>query len=86
MAFLNVNFLHERDTIGHHPGVALAGDGAELVVHSESLLVGSDDGREQFAGKLLSEMVEEILQSAAEAAVVVGRAQYAYIRGDNLLL
>ena len=82
---LDVNFFQERDAVRHHPCVALAGDGAELVVHSKSLFMGSDDGREQFAGKLLPEIVEEILQRAADAAVVVGRAQYNDIRRNDFL-
>ena len=85
MAVLDVNLLHERDAVGHHPGVALAGDGAELVVNGEALFVGGDDGGEELAGEFLPEMVEEILQRAADAAVVVGRAQHDGIRRDDLL-
>ena len=58
LTFLDVHILHERDAVRYHPGVALAGDGAELVVYSEPLFVGSDDGCEQFTGKLLPEMIK----------------------------
>ena len=63
----------------------MAGDGAELVVNGEALFVGGDDGGEELAGEFLPEMVEEILQRTADAAVVVGRAQYNDIRRNDFL-
>jgi hypothetical protein len=86
LAVLDVHLLHERDAVRHHPSVALAGDGAELVVDGEALLMGGDDGREEFAGELLPKMVEKILECAADAAVVVGRAKHDDIGRDDLLL
>src|SRR5689334_856143 len=37
------------------------------------------DGGEEFARKFMPEMVQEILQSAADAPVVIGRAEDIYI-------
>ncbi len=74
-AVLDVMAFGEGDAVGEGPGIALAGDGAELVGDGEALFVGGDDGGEKFAGKFAPEMVEEILRRAADAAVVIGRAE-----------
>jgi hypothetical protein len=64
----------------------LAGDGAELVVDGEALLMGGDDGRKEFTSELLPKMVEKIFECAADAAVVVGRAKHDDIGCDDLIL
>ena len=71
----NVNVIRKTDTIGQSPSVTLAGDGAQLVGDGEPLLVRGDDGAKEFARELVPEVVEEVLRRAADAAVVVGRAE-----------
>src|SRR5439155_4865911 len=46
----------------------------------QSLFVRSNDGGEQFAGELAPEMIEKILHRAADAAVVIGRAEHVNVR------
>jgi len=86
LAVLDVNFFHERDAVRHRPGVALAGNGSELVVNGKTFFVGGNDSCEEFAGELLPEVVEEVFERAADAAVVVWRAQHDDIRRDDSFL
>src|SRR5260370_29813565 len=46
---LHVLVLAEAHAIRQRPGGALPGYGAELVGHSQSFFIGSDNGREKFA-------------------------------------
>ena len=59
---------------------------AKLVGYGQALLVRRHDRREQFSGELVPEMVEEILQRAADAAVVIGRAEDQDVREVDPLL
>ena len=83
LAVLDVHFFEERNAVGHYPRVALARDGAKLVVNRKSFFMGSDNGGEQFAGKLLPEMIEEILQRTADAPMVIRRAENDHVRGND---
>jgi hypothetical protein len=80
LSVLHVHFVRERDGVGHRPRVALTGDGAQLIGRSQALVVGGDDGGEGFPRELLPEMIEEVLQRAREAAVVIRRAEQDYVR------
>ena len=53
LAVLHVGLVRERDGVGNRPGVALPGDGAELIRDGETLFVRGDDGGEELAGELL---------------------------------
>ena len=58
----------------------MPGDGAELICDGETLFVRGNDGGEELAGELLPEVIEEVLERTADAAVVVGRAEQKDIR------
>ncbi len=55
-------------------------------MHSQSFFMGGNDGGEEFTSELLPEMIEEILERAADTAVIIWRAQNDDIRSDYLLL
>ena len=79
LAVAHVLAFGEGHAVGHGPRVALARDGAKLIGHSQPLLVRSDDGGEQLAGKFPPEVIEEILQRAAHAPVIIRRAQQQHV-------
>jgi hypothetical protein len=85
-AVFDVFAVDEGDAVGQGPGIALAGDGAELVGDGEPLFVRGDDGGEKFAGEFLPEMVEEIFEGAADRAVIIGGAEEQDIGGGDALL
>src|SRR3974390_3285366 len=78
-AISHVGIFAEAQAVGEGPGVTLARDSAELVGHRKTSLVGSNNGGEQFAREFMPEMIKKILQCAADAAVIVRRAQHDYI-------
>lgn len=86
MVVLDVNFFHKGDAVRHRPSVALAGNCAKLIVNGESLFVGGNDSCEEFAGELLPEVVEEVFERAADAAVVVWCTEHDDIRRDDSFL
>ena len=86
MAVLDVKFFHKGDAVRHRPRVALAGNCAELIVNGEPLFVGGNDSCEEFAGELLPEVVEEVFERAADAAVVVWCTEHDDIRRDDSFL
>ena len=86
MAVLDVNFFHKGDAVRHRPSVALAGNCAKLIVNGEALFVGGNDSCEEFAGELLPEVVEEVFERAADAAVVVWCTEHDDIRRDDSFL
>ena len=51
-----------------------------MVGDGQSLFVRGDNGGKNFPGKLPPEVVEEVLDAAAHAAVVVGRAEEEDVR------
>ena len=55
-------------------------------MNSQSLLMGGNYGGEEFTSELLPKMIEEILERAADTAVIIWRAQNDDIRSDYLLL
>jgi len=52
-------------------------------MHSQSFFMGGNDGGEEFTSELLPEMIEEIFERAADTAVIIRRAKYDDIRGDD---
>ena len=52
----------------------------------EALFMAGHKGGKKFAGEILPEMVEKILERAAHAAMVIGGAQQIDIGGNNALL
>ena len=75
LAIFHFFAINAGDPVGQRPGVTLPGHGPELVGHGQAFFVRSDDGGEEFARKFMPEMVQEILHRAADAPVVIGRAQ-----------
>jgi len=75
LAVFDVHVFSKGNAVGKGPGVALAGDGAQLIGDGEAFFMGGNDGGEKFAGKLVPEVVEEIFHRAADAAVIIGRAE-----------
>src|SRR6266404_3718544 len=74
-AVAHFGVLGKGDAVRQGPGVALPGDGAELVSDGEALFVGGDDNGEELAGELVPKVIEEILHRSAGPPVIVGRAQ-----------
>jgi len=61
--------------VRHRPSVALARDRAHLIRRGEALFVRGDERSEELAREFVPEVIEEILQRAADAAVVIRRAE-----------
>ena len=57
----------------------MPGDGPELVGDGESLLMGRHDSGEELAGELLPKVVEKVFHRAADAAVIIRRAEEDHI-------
>ena len=77
---MHILFVGKGNAVGQRPRVTLAGDGAKLVGGGQTLLMRRDDGGEKFSGKLVPEVVEEIFQRTAHAAVIIRRAENENIR------
>ena len=86
LAVGDVFFFMEGDGVGEGPGVALTGGSADLIVGGKAFLVAGHDGREEFAGEFLPEMVEEILEGPAHAAVVVRGAKEEDVGAEDAFL
>ena len=68
--------LLNRGQLEQSRGIANGhGDGTKLIGDGETFFVGGNDGSEKFSGEFVPEMIEEIFAGAADAAMIIGRAQ-----------
>ena len=75
LTIFHVGVFREGNSIWQRPGITLPSDGAKLVRGRQPFFVRSHHRHEKFSGEFMPEMVEKIFQRAADAAVIIRRAE-----------